>query len=147
MTPSKIEKLLLGGALGRLGCQLDGKVYVLPLNYGYDGKYIFAHSKEGLKIDIMRRNPEVCFEVDSWEEGGSWKSVLVWGTFEEIKSVKSQRLAMKIFSDQMARVIPDSRAMPSHGFVKGSNKEADPFKSVVFKIIIREKTGRFEDRP
>jgi nitroimidazol reductase NimA-like FMN-containing flavoprotein (pyridoxamine 5'-phosphate oxidase superfamily) len=94
----------------------------------------------------MRQNPEVCFEIDRWEEDGSWKSVIVWGEFEEISSGKSQRAAMKIYSEQVARVIPYHKAMPAHGFVTGVKKENDPFKSVVFKINIKEKSGRFEER-
>ena len=146
LSPSKIEKLLQSEAIGRLGCQHDGKVYVVPLNYGYDGKFIYAHSKDGLKIRIMRENPEVCFEVDRWGQDGSWKSVIVWGTFEELKTVKSQRAGMKVFAEQMARVIPHHMFMPSHGFVKGSKSANDPFKSVVFRIEITERTGRYEVR-
>jgi uncharacterized protein len=144
LAPSKIERLLSTEAIGRLGCYQQGKVYVVPINYGYDGKCIYAHSKEGLKIDVMRENPAVCFEVDRWEEDGSWQSVIAWGTFEELKPIKGQRAAMKVFADQMARVIPNSRAMPSHGFVRGNKKENDPFKSIVFKINLTEKSGRYE---
>jgi nitroimidazol reductase NimA-like FMN-containing flavoprotein (pyridoxamine 5'-phosphate oxidase superfamily) len=146
LSPSKIEKLLQSEAIGRLGCQRDGRVYVVPLNYGYDGRYIYAHSKEGLKIEIMREYPEVCFEVDHWDEDGSWRSVIVWGTFEELTTTRSQRAAMKIFAQQMARVIPDHKHMPSHGFVRGTKSLNDPFKSVVFRIDISEKTGRYEKK-
>ena len=136
LSPSKIEKLLQTEAIGRLGCQQDGRVYVVPLNYGYDGKNLYAHSKEGLKIEIMRENPEVCFEVDHWDEDGSWRSVIVWGTFEELKTVKAQRAAMKVYAAQMARVIPHHKHMPSHGFVRGSKSVSDPFQSVVFRIEV-----------
>ncbi len=146
LSPSKIEKLLQNEAIGRIGCMFEGKIYVVPINYGYDGKYLYAHSKEGLKIEIMRANPEVCFEIDRWEEDGSWKSVILWGTFEEVKTIKNQRAAMKVFAEQMARLIPNYRSMPSHGFVRGSKKESDPFKSVVFRIRVGEKTGRYEDK-
>lgn len=146
LSPSKIEKLLTGEAIGRIGCHDNGKVYVVPINYGYDGKSLYAHSKEGLKIDIMRQNPNVCFEVDQWDDDGSWRSVIIWGEFEELESVKAQRAAMKVFAEQMARVLPDHKPMPSHGFVSGSKKESDPFKSVVFRIKVKEKTGRYENR-
>jgi nitroimidazol reductase NimA-like FMN-containing flavoprotein (pyridoxamine 5'-phosphate oxidase superfamily) len=146
LSPAKVEKLLSTQAIGRLGCQVDGKVYVLPINYGYDGTYLYAHSKVGLKIEIMRQNPHVCFEVDHSDEDGSWRSVLVWGEFEELKTVKAQRAGMKVYAQQMVRVIPNYKAMPSHGFVKGSKKDNDPFKSVVFRIRVDEKTGRFEQK-
>ena len=146
LSPSKIEKLLQSEAIGRLGCQQNGRVYVVPLNFGYDGDYIYAHSKEGLKIEIMRENPEVCFEVDRWEEDGGWRSAIVWGTFEEFSTVKAQRAAMRVYARQMARVIPNYKSMPSHGFVRGNKSYTDPFKSVVFGIRIKERTGRYEKK-
>jgi uncharacterized protein len=147
MKAVEIEGLLYAEALGRIGCY-DEKygVYVVPVNYGYDGKCLYAHSKEGLKVSIMRKNPKVCFEIDHSEENGNWRSVIVHGTFEEIKTIKAQKAAMKIFTDQMARLIDDPAAMPSHGLVRGPNKDKDPFKSVVFKIIITEKTGKRQKR-
>ncbi len=45
----------------------DGEMpYVVPLSFGYDGKNIYLHSaKEGRKIDILKRNPRLCFEFDT----------------------------------------------------------------------------------
>ena len=48
----------------------DGRPYVVPMNFGFetDGKDIilyFHSAKEGRKIDILRKNPEVFFELDS----------------------------------------------------------------------------------
>jgi uncharacterized protein len=146
LSKNDAETLLQDQVVGRIGCSMEGKIYVVPINYAFDGKYIYAHSKEGLKIEIMRQNPEVCFEVDCYSRNGSWKSVIAWGTFEELKNTKSQRAAMKIFTSQMSRLIPNEKAFPSHGAVKGAEKNNDPFKSVVFRIKISEMTGRFEKR-
>jgi hypothetical protein len=49
---------------------------------------------------------------------------------------------MKIFTSQMARLIGNNDAMPSHGHVKGAAKHNDPFKSVVFRIAVSERSGR-----
>ena len=45
----------------------DGEMpYVVPLSFGYDGKNIYLHgAKEGRKIDILKRNPKVCFEFET----------------------------------------------------------------------------------
>lgn len=48
----------------------DGRPYVVPMNFGFetDGKDIilyFHSAKEGRKVDILRKNPEVFFELDS----------------------------------------------------------------------------------
>jgi uncharacterized protein len=146
LSQHKIERLLQNEAVGRIGFCADGRVSVVPLNYGYDGECIYAHSSEGEKIAAMRKHPDVCFEIDQWADDGSWKSVIVRGKFEEITGSRNQRTAMRIFTLQMARLIPNYKAMPSHGYVTGINKESDPFKSVVFRIRVKEKSGRFEER-
>ena len=50
----------------------DGEYpYVVPLHYGYryeekDGALVFIMhgAKEGLKIDLIRKNPKVCIELE-----------------------------------------------------------------------------------
>lgn len=47
-----------------------GKPYVIPLNFGYTDcgnelTFYFHCAKEGRKLDILRSNPEVCFEMDT----------------------------------------------------------------------------------
>ena len=39
---SKIEKVIKENVIGRLGCYGDGKMYILPISYAYDGKYIIC---------------------------------------------------------------------------------------------------------
>jgi nitroimidazol reductase NimA-like FMN-containing flavoprotein (pyridoxamine 5'-phosphate oxidase superfamily) len=42
----------------------DGRSYVVPLNYAYvDGRILFHCALEGLKLDFIRANPDVCFSV------------------------------------------------------------------------------------
>ena len=61
----QIENVLSENIVGRLGCHADGKTYVVPVSYAYDDKYIYVRTFEGMKISIMRKNPNVCFQVDS----------------------------------------------------------------------------------
>lgn len=46
---------------------VDNRVpYVVPLNYGYCDNALYVHSAaEGRKIDILKRNSTVCFELES----------------------------------------------------------------------------------
>ncbi len=38
--------------------------YLIPMNFGFDGEYIYLHSfPEGLKVDILKENPQVCIGV------------------------------------------------------------------------------------
>ena len=47
----------------------NGQPYVVPLNFGYDGKHLYFHSaREGKKIEILKRNNRVGFEFDTLHE-------------------------------------------------------------------------------
>lgn len=61
---TEIEEVISNNFIGRLGCQANGKVYVVPISYAYDSNYIYARTFEGMKISMMRNNPNVCFQLD-----------------------------------------------------------------------------------
>jgi nitroimidazol reductase NimA-like FMN-containing flavoprotein (pyridoxamine 5'-phosphate oxidase superfamily) len=65
LNEEQMDYLLSSQVTGRLGCYADGRVYVVPVTYVYDGEFIYGHTREGLKVEIMRKNPSVCFEVDA----------------------------------------------------------------------------------
>ena len=75
----------------------EGMPYVLPFNFGYADGIIYLHSgNEGRKIEIFRKNPEVC--ISFCNEGGiyaqspkmgcshtmQFRSVLVFGSIEPV---------------------------------------------------------------
>lgn len=51
----QIEHVLHSLIIGRIGCHTDNRTYVVPVTYAYNGKYICGHTKEGLKINMMRK--------------------------------------------------------------------------------------------
>lgn len=66
---SKIEEIMSKCHCCRLGLNDNGEVYIVPLNFGFikeEGKYsLFFHgAKEGRKIDIIKKNNFVGFEMD-----------------------------------------------------------------------------------
>lgn len=67
---NKIEEVISSCHCCRLGFNDEGQVYIVPLNFGYvkeEGKYIFYFhgAKEGRKINIIKKNPYVGFELDT----------------------------------------------------------------------------------
>ena len=84
LTSGEIESLLRNCLLGRIGCTNGVLIYVVPISYGYDGQYIYCHTHKGLKIDIRRRNPGVCFEVERVQNMANWQTVIAHGVFEEL---------------------------------------------------------------
>lgn len=67
-----------------LGLVEDGRVYIVPLNYGWteeNGRYIlYAHSAaEGRKIDLIRGGADVGFEMETGVEYFDADTACGWG--------------------------------------------------------------------
>lgn len=85
-------------------CEND-QPYVVPLNFGYDGRYLYFHSApEGKKLDILRKNGRVAFAFDilhsiitseracNW--GAAYESVIGSGTAEMVDTSEEKRIAL-----------------------------------------------------
>jgi uncharacterized protein len=143
---TQIEDLLKSQLIGRIGCHSDGVTYVVPVNYIYDGVDIYCNSAKGMKIDFMRKNPEVCFEVDDIKEITNWQSVIAWGKFEEITAMDEMQKVMQKLIDRVTPYILDDSVPPSHGFVDEESDVGTTIELIVYKLILHKKTGRFEKR-
>jgi hypothetical protein len=87
MTQREVEQFLSCARVGRLGlCLEDGQPYVVPVGFAYaDGKIFFHTCNKGLKMSALKRNADVCFEVDeALSDASMFKSVIVFGTAEII---------------------------------------------------------------
>jgi len=61
----RIEQVLDEAHVCRMGLADGGEPYVVPVCFGYRDRRIYIHSaREGRKIEMLRKNPRVCFEVD-----------------------------------------------------------------------------------
>jgi nitroimidazol reductase NimA-like FMN-containing flavoprotein (pyridoxamine 5'-phosphate oxidase superfamily) len=146
LTGEQIESVLKENILGRLGCHDGEKTYVVPINYVYDGKHIIGHSMAGLKIDMMRKNPGICFEVDEMKNFTNWRSVVLWGQYQELKDEMERYYAMKLFVDRMLHLKISETARPPE--ITGSRVHPHAYenvKPVIYRLVITEKTGRFEN--
>jgi len=62
---SLIEKILKESDLCRIAMVDGSEPYIVPLNYGYADGIIYAHSASaGRKIEILKANDRVCFEIE-----------------------------------------------------------------------------------
>jgi nitroimidazol reductase NimA-like FMN-containing flavoprotein (pyridoxamine 5'-phosphate oxidase superfamily) len=146
LNKEQIEELLKELPVGRIGCHADGITYIVPVNYVYDGINLYAHSAKGMKIDMMRKNPDICFQTDAIDSLSNWKSVVAWGRFEEITDMLEKQLAMQKIIDKIMPLMNDETAQPSHGFTSEASDVGDELELILYKIILNKKTGRFEKR-
>jgi len=141
----EIENVLNKETVGRIGCHADGITYVVPVTYAYDGQYIYAHSGKGLKIDMMKKNPEVCFEVDSIQDMANWQSVIAWGKFEEITGEIEKHAAMQKLIDRLMPLMTSETAQPTHG-LNSHAQDTGNMAAILYRIKLNKKSGRFEKR-
>ena len=61
---SEIEKILKNNTVCRIALSENNMPYIVPMSYGYEEGKLYLHcAKEGKKLDIIRKNSRVCFEV------------------------------------------------------------------------------------
>lgn len=127
LDPDRIEALLAGSIVGRIACNAAGeRPYLVPLAYAYDGESIYAVSGPGRKIDLMRADPRISFEVDRVEASDTWQSVVAEGEYEEVTDPDEIQMAIALLEG--ATGVPV--AMGDH--------------SIVFRLRLTAKSGRFE---
>ena len=145
LTHEQIEEVLRENVVGRIGCSEGKKIYVVPVNYIYDGKHIIAHSVMGMKIEMMRKNPQVCFEVDEIKNFTNWKTVIAWGEYQELHDERDRYYAMKLFVDRVIRMkISETAIPPEISEQRVHPRSPGNIKPIIYRIVISESTGRYE---
>ena len=143
LTNLQMDDLLNNQAIGRLGYRDDRKCYITPVTNKFDGKYIYGQTNEGLKLNIIRENPFVCFEVDVILNMANWESVMLWGHFEELENDTAKKAREYLYNSLLDMLTSTTIHLHTHDH----SREADDknrIKQVVYRIGIAERTGRFE---
>ena len=135
-----IEAILKETAVCRLGLCDEGQPYVVPVCFGYKDNVLYFHSAgEGRKLEILRKNNNVCFEVDIDQKivkarqgcdwGMNYKSVIGFGRAVFIEDVESKRRALDII---MAHYSDKEFQYPDHTISK----------TIIVKVEIESMTGK-----
>ncbi len=110
----EIEGILGRAQVGRLGLADGDEPYVVPLNFVYDdGRIIFHSGIEGRKLDILKKNPKVCFEVDELDKVAinveapcfsttHYHSVIIAGTANSIEDHAEKAAAVDLLMKKYA---------------------------------------------
>lgn len=102
-----VEDILHSAKICRLALSIKDMPYIVPLCFGYKDKRLYFHcAHEGKKIDILKRNNRVCFEVEVDQElvaseaactwGMKFRSVVGFGRAFFIDDAESKKLALDI---------------------------------------------------
>jgi len=139
----QINNVLSSQALGRLACTDGQQPYIVPVTYTYDGEYIYGQTNEGTKLKMLRKNPNVCFEVDMMTDMRNWQSVVVYGKFEELKNKEAEK-AKEIFFNRVFPLMTSSTVHTYGHEVTAKVDDSARIKHVMYRIKIKKVSGRFE---
>ncbi|MBU1341461.1 MAG: pyridoxamine 5'-phosphate oxidase family protein [Proteobacteria bacterium] len=135
-----IEKILWGASICRLA-MVDGNTpYMVPMNFGYkDGVLYFHSAPEGRKIDLIKINPNVCFEVDQLIRFKKAKLACDWGII--YKSVIGSGKAQLLDTPQEKEAALDI-IMSQYSGRKFEYPAKMLEKTIVIKVTIDRMTGK-----
>jgi uncharacterized protein len=132
LSESEARDLIAEGRIGRLGCVDNGEPYVVPINYVFEDGSIYSHSLPGRKIDVLRAHPRACLQVDEIENNFEWRSVIAYGSFEEIRVPTDRRSVLGKLLVRFPLLTPVESVMA---------QDASAPDSIVFRIRIDRITG------
>lgn len=137
----EIDLILSKATVCRIGLIDQDAPYIVPLNFGYSNNCLYFHSApNGKKIELLKKNPLVCFEVDIHHEiiytglpcrwSTNYESVIGYGKTSFITEMEQKQKALHIIIDHYS---PGS----SYVFPEKNLKEV-----TVIKIEISQMTGK-----
>lgn len=106
MSPADMHALLQRENFGHLGCSRDGRPYVVPMNYAYDGKELYFFTTEGMKTQFIEANPQVCLQVEEVTDSSHWRSVMVIGRAERLTASDDTQRAMQLIVERNPSLTP-----------------------------------------
>lgn len=108
---TRISAIIEKATVCRLGMLNGDKPYIIPLNFGYRDNVLYFHGAlKGQKIDLLKKNPNVCFEFDmaatvvNSDEACDWsmkfQSVIGFGKAKFLQGVDEKRDALGVIMAQ-----------------------------------------------
>ena len=135
MRASEAREVLGQLNFAHLAMAKDNLPYVVPVHYAFDGDDLFVYTTEGKKADIIRVNPEICLQAEDVVDNENWKSVMVFGTAEQITNEDTRQQAL----DHILKINP--RLTPAIS-IRWMDSWVRENIEVIYRIKLRSVTGR-----
>lgn len=137
---SEIESIINRAMVCRLALADQNRPYVVPLCFGYKDNSLYFHSTgEGKKIEMLKKNNQVCFEFDvdyetrKADKACKWsmayKSVIGFGKASFVEDFESKCQALDII-------------MRQYGGESFEYTKANVNNAFIIKVEIEHMTGK-----
>jgi nitroimidazol reductase NimA-like FMN-containing flavoprotein (pyridoxamine 5'-phosphate oxidase superfamily) len=135
----EMESIIMRASVCRLAICDQGTPYLIPLCFGFEGRALYFHSAlEGRKLEMLKGNNRVCFEMDVDQElirsdNGScsmrYRSIIGFGSMFIIHDPMEKRKALDVI-------------MRHYSQEPFEYSEAVLIRTTVFKVEIESMTGK-----
>lgn len=146
LSDNEIVAVFAQNYYGHLGCCTNtDDMYVVPITYAYEEGVLYGFSFAGKKLEMLRKNPRFCFQVQEAINDTKWQSVEAWGTFQELKGEKREK-ALGLLLDVLWEEAREG-SPPYFPFRNSKKTIAAAQKDeniILFGLFIEKQTGRLE---
>jgi hypothetical protein len=137
---TEIEEIIQKAVVCHLGLIDGDEPYIVPMSFGYQDKTLYLHSAtEGRKIDVIKKNDNVCFELETDIEMVKAESACKWST--KYRSVMGTGKA-KIIEDSKAKALGLSIIAAHYAGIQYGFQQENVDKVLVIKIDIEKLSGK-----
>lgn len=138
LSQAEAEEILERNHVGRVAFSFHDRVNIAPVHYVYSNGWIYGRTSPGGKLDTIRHNWWVAFEVDEVDGLFEWRSVVVHGGFFPVdpERADAEREAWVTGLELVRTLVPEAL----------KQEDPVPFRTILFRIAVQETTGR-ESRP
>ena len=135
-----IQDILNTSHICRIGLSDTDYPYILPLNYGHHGNCLYFHcAPEGRKINLIKKNNKVCFEIESKYRLVTDEVSCKWTSeFRSLIGVGE----IEIMNNPEDKVIGLDIIMKQHGKADNQYPPKMLDKLLVLKLNIKELSGK-----
>jgi nitroimidazol reductase NimA-like FMN-containing flavoprotein (pyridoxamine 5'-phosphate oxidase superfamily) len=136
----ELHRILRDARVCRVAFSDGDRPYLVPLSFALDGDDLVVHSaRTGRKIEVLRRNPAVCFEVEEGVEVAPaaaacdfsmrFRTVIGFGEAEFVEDRAERSRLLALFG-------------PRYGAPEAAVPEPEVARTCVLRIRVRELTGK-----
>ena len=140
LAPDECAAVLARGWVGRLAFAFRDRVDIQPVHYVFEDGWVYGRTSQGAKLETMRHNPWVAFEVDEIHAPFDWTSVVVKGSFHRLDDDEDASPRTRLAREHALELL---RGLTPRTLAPG---DPTPWRHVLFRISVDHVTGR-EARP
>ncbi len=111
--PAEIAVVIAEATVCRIAMCDAGRPYLVPMSFGYRSGAFYVHcAAAGRKLEILRKNPHVCIELEAGvslktgrkacDWGMNYRSVIGFGTVAFLEGAAAKREALDIIMGHYA---------------------------------------------